>query len=157
MFFQGCENITINTCRCRPAPSQLIELGLFGCAPVAPTLAVDIEVLQFCRKTFLHLPPNVTGWAHAIEAFLDLKGIEFTAQVRVHFPTILYPAHALFITGRSTQAILARVEVVRGIGELGFPSCTADHRRRPLNLVTNHTDNESATCIRQGWACVGYA
>lgn len=59
-----------------------MRLGLFACAPVAPTLAVDIEVLQFCRRTFFQLPPNVTGWCEATEAFLDLKGVEFTAQVR---------------------------------------------------------------------------
>ena len=78
----GCENISIVTCHCRPAPLQLIELGLFGSAPVAPQLAVDIQVLQFCRQSFLRLPPNVTGWSEATKAFLHLQGIQFKTRVR---------------------------------------------------------------------------
>ena len=77
----GCENITIVPCECRPVPVVLMKLGLFGCAPVRPSLAVDIQVLQFCRQTFLRLPPNVTGWCEAVESFLDLKGVQFMSQV----------------------------------------------------------------------------
>lgn len=55
--------------------------GLFPCAPVYPTLAVDLKLLEFARVQFLTLTPNVSGWCEAIVAFL--KGLLFEAQGKV--------------------------------------------------------------------------
>ncbi|KAG2336560.1 hypothetical protein BDR05DRAFT_896532, partial [Suillus weaverae] len=41
--------ITISCCECCPAPLQLMTRGLFACAPVTPSLAVDICVLELVK------------------------------------------------------------------------------------------------------------
>lgn len=128
LLVPGCENITINACDCRPAPAQLIKLGLFACAPVAPTLAVDIEVLQFCRRTFVHLPPNVTGWCEATEGFLDLKGIEFTAKVSTRNVVLLAFAHLVSSAGWPPQKVFKCFAVVWGVGESRLTSRSASNR-----------------------------
>ena len=68
-------------CRCRPAAHQLIARGLFPCAPIHPSLAVDIQVLGFVKKLFLHFSRNVTGWCESLEDFLASKGYHINSQV----------------------------------------------------------------------------
>ncbi|KAJ3991360.1 hypothetical protein F5050DRAFT_1536778, partial [Lentinula boryana] len=41
------QKLVLSVCACRTAAVQLVEQGLFPCAPVHPTLAVDIHVLDF--------------------------------------------------------------------------------------------------------------
>ncbi|KAL1711496.1 hypothetical protein EV715DRAFT_215239, partial [Schizophyllum commune] len=62
--------IVLDTCQCSGAARQLVEVGLFPCAPYRPTLAVDMNVLDFARLLFLNISPNVTAWCKATEAFL---------------------------------------------------------------------------------------
>lgn len=60
----------MSSCKCRPAAVQLIEVGLFPCAPYRPTLAIDLNVLDFVRILFLNIAPNVTAWCKAMELYL---------------------------------------------------------------------------------------
>ncbi|KAF9235687.1 hypothetical protein BU15DRAFT_89478 [Melanogaster broomeanus] len=66
---------TLSICRCCPAPLQLIALGLFGCAPVLPSLAVDVRVLELVKGLFVHMTPNMSGWTEALEGFLNDRGL----------------------------------------------------------------------------------
>ncbi|KAL1754973.1 hypothetical protein FB107DRAFT_214464, partial [Schizophyllum commune] len=66
----GVSRIALQTCYCSPAARQLVAVGLFPCAPYKPSLAVDINVLDFARLLFLQISPNVTAWCKATEAFL---------------------------------------------------------------------------------------
>ncbi|KAL1659791.1 hypothetical protein GGF50DRAFT_64520 [Schizophyllum commune] len=79
--------ISLQTCECCPAAPQLIEMGLFPCSPYRPTLAIDINILEFVRVLFLNLPPNVTAWCKASEAFLSMRGhkLESTDNLRKRF------------------------------------------------------------------------
>jgi hypothetical protein len=70
----GLEAVTLSHCSCTSVPIQLIHRGLFGCAPVAPTLAVDLRVLQFLRTLFVRITPNITAWCDAVESFMDGLG-----------------------------------------------------------------------------------
>ncbi|KAI5982636.1 hypothetical protein EDD15DRAFT_2391151 [Pisolithus albus] len=74
VFFDRLEEIEINACPCRPAPVCLMQHGLFATSPVAPTLAVDLRVLEFLKKLFVRLTPNTTAWCEALESFLDGQG-----------------------------------------------------------------------------------
>jgi len=76
------EVIKINVCQCSPTALQLISRGLFPCAPVAPSLAVDIKMLEFVRELFVCMPPNTTSWCETVEAFLDKRGYKLTTHVR---------------------------------------------------------------------------
>ncbi|KAI6102473.1 hypothetical protein EDD16DRAFT_1425502, partial [Pisolithus croceorrhizus] len=53
---------------------QLMEHGLFGCSPVAPTLAVNLHLLEFMKTLFVWLMPNTTAWCEAFECFIDGQG-----------------------------------------------------------------------------------
>jgi hypothetical protein len=70
-------------CGCNTAAHQLVSRGFFPCAPIAPTLAVDIRVLQLVKELFVRLAPNVTGWCDAFEALLDGMGYRVSAKVSV--------------------------------------------------------------------------
>ncbi|TRM61199.1 hypothetical protein BD626DRAFT_406076, partial [Schizophyllum amplum] len=79
--------VTVNACECRPAARQLVEIGLFPCAPHRPTLAVDLNVLDFVRLLFLHVSPNVTAWCKATELFLMARGhtLNYSDNLRKRF------------------------------------------------------------------------
>jgi hypothetical protein len=57
--------------------------GLFPCAPIAPTLAVSVSLLELVRELFLRVAPNVTGWCSALESVLRKKGYKLTGEVGV--------------------------------------------------------------------------
>ncbi|RDB18751.1 hypothetical protein Hypma_014627 [Hypsizygus marmoreus] len=56
-------------CSCA-APLHLLRLGLFPCAPVRPTLAVDMKMLEYVEELFVRSAPNITAWCDTLEAFL---------------------------------------------------------------------------------------
>ncbi|KZS99502.1 uncharacterized protein LAESUDRAFT_622019, partial [Laetiporus sulphureus 93-53] len=80
VFFERLENIQIGACQCSPAALQLLSRGLFPCAPQAPTLAVNINLLQFAQELFLRLPPNTTSFCATLEAFLGYRKYKLTTR-----------------------------------------------------------------------------
>ena len=40
-----------------------------------------MRLLQFCRETFVRMPPNITGWSAALEALLLQRGIRLDTKV----------------------------------------------------------------------------
>lgn len=55
--------------------------GLFACAPVAPSLAVDIRVLELVKNLFVRMTPNSTAWCDALENFLNGRGYKLNTKV----------------------------------------------------------------------------
>ncbi|KAG1840800.1 hypothetical protein F4604DRAFT_1885023 [Suillus subluteus] len=80
VFFDAFEEIAIIACPCSPAPLQLLRRGLFPCAPLAPSLAVDLRLLEFVRLLFLRQSPNQTAWCDALETFLD--GMKYKLRLK---------------------------------------------------------------------------
>ncbi|KAF8957681.1 hypothetical protein BDZ97DRAFT_1669429 [Flammula alnicola] len=78
--FHIIESITIQVCRCHPASRQLLSRGVFPCAPLAPTLAVDIRVLEFVSRLFLNIAPNTTAWCKTVEGFLESQGYRLSMK-----------------------------------------------------------------------------
>ncbi|EDR04478.1 uncharacterized protein LACBIDRAFT_304591 [Laccaria bicolor S238N-H82] len=74
------EKLKLQFCNCRPAAVQLLQRGLFPSAPFAPSLAVDIRVLDFVSRLFLHVSPNATAWCNTVEEFLQSQGYKLTTQ-----------------------------------------------------------------------------
>ena len=89
--------------------------GFFACAPVRPSLAVDIELLRFCRQVFLRMTPSVTGWSEALEAHLYPRGVEFAAQVSRYSRKLRH--HSRSNTGGYPQEIFQLPQVVRRAGQ----------------------------------------
>lgn len=70
----GLEHHQMHICECSPAAVQLVKQGLFPCAPLLPTLAVDIRVLQLITGIFLRMSPNNTAIADTLQDFLNSLG-----------------------------------------------------------------------------------
>ncbi|KAF8835022.1 hypothetical protein BDN67DRAFT_868311, partial [Paxillus ammoniavirescens] len=80
VFFDRIARISICCCSCSTAACQLITMGLFPCGPVAPSLAVDLRVLQFVKTLFVRQTPNVTAWCEVVEVFLASHGYTFVGK-----------------------------------------------------------------------------
>ncbi|KAJ3716253.1 hypothetical protein DFJ43DRAFT_1006930 [Lentinula guzmanii] len=80
LYFNKVQKINLQICECRPCAVQLIEQGLFGCAPFLPTLAVDLRVLDFVTRLFVRIAPNVTAFCGAIEDFLKSQGYHMNGK-----------------------------------------------------------------------------
>ncbi|KAE9387085.1 hypothetical protein BT96DRAFT_1005472 [Gymnopus androsaceus JB14] len=78
--FTNLQKITLRTCSCQTAPTQLMKHGLFGCAPLRPSLAVDLRVLDFVTRLFLRISPNNTTVCNTIEDFLKSQGYQLRGQ-----------------------------------------------------------------------------
>ncbi|KAJ7107142.1 hypothetical protein C8R44DRAFT_834299 [Mycena epipterygia] len=74
------EHIQIRVCSCCSAPNQLLKAGLFACSPQHPSLAVDVEVLEFARRLFVNMPPNNTAWCNTLETFLSSRGYKLKTR-----------------------------------------------------------------------------
>lgn len=79
----GIEKITIFTYDHYPVAQQLLKHGAFPCAPISPSLAVNIVLLEFMRTLFVRIPPNTSSFCEALEAFLEDQG--FKLQTKVSF------------------------------------------------------------------------
>ncbi|KAF9512993.1 hypothetical protein BS47DRAFT_1273608, partial [Hydnum rufescens UP504] len=72
-------NIELLLCNhSRSAPEQLMEIGYFPCAPVYPTLAVSLDMLELVSILFVHSAPNERAWAATITKYLKNHGHEFS-------------------------------------------------------------------------------
>ncbi|KAJ3816805.1 hypothetical protein F5880DRAFT_1512329, partial [Lentinula raphanica] len=78
--FCELERILLNVCACRTAAVQLVERGLFPCAPLQPSLAVDMRVLDFVARLFLRISPNTTALADTICDFLSSQGYHMQGE-----------------------------------------------------------------------------
>lgn len=65
-------------------------MGYFPCAPVHPTLAFDINLLEFVTIGSHHMAPNVTGWSGTIQYFLSIRGYLVGEKVYVFCARDLY-------------------------------------------------------------------
>ena len=57
-------------------------MGYFPCAPVCPTLAFNINLLELVMVALHHMAPNVTGWSSSLQEFLLLHGYLLGEKVR---------------------------------------------------------------------------
>ena len=68
-------------CTCTEPALQLLAHGLFPCAPLFPTLAVDLQMLDFVRELFVNTAPNITAWCDTLEGFLDSRKFKLSTRV----------------------------------------------------------------------------
>jgi CxC1 like cysteine cluster associated with KDZ transposases len=70
-------NIDLVVCSHCPAAIQLVGWGLFPCSPLAPTLAVSMDMLEFVSDLFVNMAPNEQAWATTLTKYLKAHGHEF--------------------------------------------------------------------------------
>jgi hypothetical protein len=68
-----------------------MHLGAFGCAPILPSLVVDLRVLEFSTNLFLQVSPNNTAMSITLERVLATMGFQLEHQVRLTIPPV-FPA-----------------------------------------------------------------
>ncbi|KAJ7080664.1 hypothetical protein B0H15DRAFT_997243 [Mycena belliarum] len=78
--FSAVEDVELTICDCHPAAEQLMRCGAFPCAPILPSLAVDLRVLEFSKNLFLHIAPNTTAFATTLEYCLSSMGFQLKHQ-----------------------------------------------------------------------------
>ncbi|KAJ7199881.1 hypothetical protein GGX14DRAFT_536476 [Mycena pura] len=89
--YAAIENIRICICACSTAPAILLRAGLFPCSPLHPSLAVDVQVLDFIMGLFVNMPPNNRAFCSTLEMFLHARGFKLATQdtLRVRFGNAL--------------------------------------------------------------------
>ena len=74
---------------------QLLQYGLFPCAPVRPSLAVTLDELDYVAKWFCIGAPNVTTWTQVLTGILAERGYHLKGQVGNLGRVIVQFTHAL--------------------------------------------------------------
>jgi hypothetical protein len=69
----------VEVCSCS-ASLQLLAMGLFPASPLRPTLAVDLNMLDFVNELFVRSPPNTTAWCDSLEAFLGSRSYKLESR-----------------------------------------------------------------------------
>lgn len=83
MFDLCLEIDKVVICTCTEPALQLMSRGLFPCAPSFPTLAVDLQMLDFVQELFVNAAPNLTAWCNTLESFLNSRKFKLTTRVCV--------------------------------------------------------------------------
>ncbi|KAI6039435.1 hypothetical protein EDC04DRAFT_2867975 [Pisolithus marmoratus] len=148
---EGLEEIEISYCACTPAPIYLMKCGLFACSPVAPTLAVDLCVLEFMRTLFIWLTPNTTAWCDALESFLDAQEYQLQSQFSnaYHWYTVLTTYTEDHINGliHSTQASMQQETRVQPSDYLCTCCPLCFGRGVPQKANTDEDDLNCIVCL----------
>jgi hypothetical protein len=98
-------------CNCTPPALQLLNIGLFPCAPTRPSLAVDLNMLDLVGKYFVHAAPNTTAWCDTLESFLGDRKYKLTTWVG--FPSISNSNNTHSHVGQSSTSFRKCHEMVR--------------------------------------------
>ncbi|KAH8108985.1 hypothetical protein DFH11DRAFT_1691281 [Phellopilus nigrolimitatus] len=134
-------SISIEICSCRSAPHQLLDRGLFGCAPCLPTLAVDLNLLEFCTELFLRSPPNQTAFCNTLEVFLKTRGytIESSDSLRKRFSKSLQWFGALRDASQRYIDEFVRLSSSRNTAD-GVPRSIPANTDADINGESSRTD-----------------
>lgn len=70
-------------CVCSPAADQLLAKGYFPSAPIRPSLAFSLRILEFISLHSLNVAPNVTAWAETLQQYWARRGFASDHGVRL--------------------------------------------------------------------------
>ena len=74
-------SVDLVVCSCAPAAQQLIHMGYFPCALLAPTLAVSLKVLTLVKHLFVRTPPNISAWCETFGSYVGGMGYNVDAKI----------------------------------------------------------------------------
>ncbi|KAJ7085326.1 hypothetical protein C8R44DRAFT_543346, partial [Mycena epipterygia] len=113
VHFSSVEDIELTVCHCAPAAVQLMAAGAFPCAPLHPTLAVDLRLLEFALNLFVQIAPNNTAFTLALERTLGALGfqLDHTNSLRRRFGnSLMWYTH---LRNRTKEHYSGIIEAVR--------------------------------------------
>ncbi|TEB31106.1 hypothetical protein FA13DRAFT_1709947 [Coprinellus micaceus] len=100
----------ISVCSCCPAAALLLN-GYFPSAPLRPSVAFDIGMLEFARELYLRSSPNRSAFAAALDSYYPIPGVERTrrklAKACHYYALLLVEADAF---ARRRVALLCSVD-----------------------------------------------
>lgn len=67
----------------RPA-SCLLALGFFPSAPIRPSFAFELSMMDFAHQLYLRSPPNRTAWASTLDYILRQRGYTLRGSDPIH-------------------------------------------------------------------------
>ena len=127
------EDIELVTCCHNTAAKQLVRRGLFPCSPLAPTLAVSVDMLEFVSELFVNMAPNERAWAATLEKYLKAHGHEFATGDSLHrrFGNAL--AHYQILM-RLVKAEMTRITTVfrESLNSTSIPPAPALDEKTPI-------------------------
>ncbi|KAJ7061307.1 hypothetical protein C8F01DRAFT_987598 [Mycena amicta] len=96
--WQAIEDIVLRVCNClgSTAPVLLLRAGLFACSPCNPTLAVDVQLLDFVLELSLNVAPNNTAFCKTLESYLARRDYRLGSGVRIPALTLSAILNLLF-------------------------------------------------------------
>jgi hypothetical protein len=74
--------VELRYCSLHAVAEQLVARGLFPCAPLQPSLAVCVNMLEFVLALFVRSAPNERAWVRALATYLAPRGYLFKSEVR---------------------------------------------------------------------------
>ncbi|KAF8318546.1 uncharacterized protein EI90DRAFT_3133151 [Cantharellus anzutake] len=77
VYMSRLEKQQIRHCEEQTLTVQLVECGLFPCAPVRPELAVSMVMLDWASMLFLHMALNIRAWTTTAKIMLQCEGHHF--------------------------------------------------------------------------------
>ncbi|KAJ7454484.1 hypothetical protein FB451DRAFT_1373547 [Mycena latifolia] len=121
--FSSVDDAQLRICSCSPAAVQLIQCGAFPCTPLAPTLAVDLRVLEFTMNLFLQITPNNTAFSTTLERCLGAMGFQLQHQnsLRRRFGNCLMWYIHLRTQMKASYDKIVQVARVRHLGVTDVP------------------------------------
>ena len=68
---EATKTVDLTICGCSPAPLQLLRMKMFACSPHRPSLAFDLDILDFVHALHKRTTPNKTALAEALQELLS--------------------------------------------------------------------------------------
>ncbi|KAF9511309.1 hypothetical protein BS47DRAFT_1299050 [Hydnum rufescens UP504] len=78
------EDIELVICSHHPVGIQLVHWGFFPCSPLAPTLAVSLDMLECVSDLFVNMAPNEQVWAAGLMKYVKVHSHEFATGDSLH-------------------------------------------------------------------------
>ncbi|KAG6823424.1 hypothetical protein H0H92_010270 [Tricholoma furcatifolium] len=150
LTFDSLLKINLTICACVPtAPLQLLERGFFACAPLFPSLAIELKVLDFVSELFVNIAPNCTAWCNTVEKFLARRAYRLQAEgsLRKRFSNALVWYNALKdATASFTEELLSiDREFIFNLRD-GMAATPDDfYDREPFSSPLSRRNNDHAT------------
>lgn len=81
----GFKNEAFRTCACQPAARSLLARGFFPCAPIRPTMAFNLDILELITLQSHNGAPNTTAWSNSLEVFWKRRQFLMPSEVLIPF------------------------------------------------------------------------
>src|SRR5260370_12839773 len=77
VYMTHIKMLKVEHCSKLPITVQLVNKGLFPCAPVQPGLAVNMVMLDWAATLFQYMAPNIWAWTMTADIMFLHEGYHF--------------------------------------------------------------------------------